>query len=69
MQLDERTKIPLFAVLSALPFVVGGILWLSSIDAKASNSQDEVREMKKILIETHESVIRIEEYLKHKKEF
>lgn len=43
MMIDDRTKVSLYAVACALPFLVGGILWLASIDAKASAAQDELK--------------------------
>lgn len=71
MKLDERTTIPLFAVLTSLPLLVGGILWLTNIDAKASQAltgfeKQEVQtgEQSKLLHEVRDSVIRIEERLK-----
>lgn len=74
MDIDERTRIPLFAVLVSLPVFLGGILWLTAIDTKASNAeasnqrQDEkIEESQKLLLDIRERVIRIEEKLDHEK--
>lgn len=37
--IDDRTKVPLYAVLACIPFIIGAILWLASIDAKANNAE------------------------------
>lgn len=69
--IDEKTGVPLFAVLVALPFVIGGILWLSSIDSKASaagdlaeRSQSVIERQIAILQDIRERIIRIEEQLR-----
>lgn len=66
MKLDERTTVPLFAILMTVPFALGGVLWLTSIDAKATRAQLLFDEQKPIVQKTYESVIRIEEQLKTK---
>lgn len=64
IEIDERTKIPLFAVLAAVPFIVGGLLWLTSIDSKASQANDRVSGVLEMLIDVRERTIRIEQQLK-----
>lgn len=71
MRLDEKTTIPLFGTLLALPVLVGGIFWLTNIDAKSTQalSASEKNEVivgtqGKVLQEIKESVIRIEEKMK-----
>ena len=59
--IDEQTKIPLFAVIVALPFMVGGILWMASVDSKASSAKDDISGIKEILKDVHDRVIRIED--------
>lgn len=64
--IDEKTKIPLFAVIGALliggPVLVGGIYWLSSIDQKASASQQELNGLKPMVKDIEDRVIRIEQH-------
>ena len=74
MRLDEKTTIPLAGVLMSLPVLVGGILWLSNIDAKSTQALSEndkheitLNDQGKTLQEIKEAVIRIEEQLKRKK--
>jgi hypothetical protein len=38
MNLNVKTTIPLFVALGALPFLIGGVFWLSSVDAKATSA-------------------------------
>jgi hypothetical protein len=38
--IDDKTKIPLFVVLGALPFILGGVFWLTSVDAKATKGAE-----------------------------
>jgi hypothetical protein len=67
LEINETTKIPLFAAMAALPVVVGGIIWLTTIDSKASAAQEELRGLKILVIETRDTVIRIEQQLKDSK--
>lgn len=43
-KLNDKTTVPLIAVICSLPFLVGGIMWLSSVDAKATKGA-EAKEM------------------------
>lgn len=47
--IDEKTKIPLFAVIIAIPFLAGGVLWLSTIDGKASAAQEQLNQTRVLL--------------------
>ena len=64
MEIDSRTTIPIFAALGGLPFVIGGILWLTSIDSRASEANKKAFEMSTTVRDIHERVIRIEEHMK-----
>lgn len=66
--LDEKTKISLYAVVCCLPFLIGGILWLASIDAKATLASIDSIEVRKLVYEIHNDVIKIKEHLKIKDE-
>lgn len=62
--IDEKTSVSLFAVLCSLPFVVGAILWLSAVDQKASAANaklDEMSNVKELIQDVRERVIRIEQ--------
>lgn len=47
-KLDEKTTVSLFAVMCALPVLVGGVFWLSSIDAKATQALKETSKIEEI---------------------
>ena len=65
--IDEKTKISLFAVAVAIPFLVGGIIWLTTIETKASAAQNDLRDLRPVVEEIRDRVIRIEEQLKRRK--
>ena len=65
MKLDDKTTISLYAVLASLPFIVGAIMWLTSVDAKATKAA----ESSDLIQDTHTKVIKMEkdiEYIKEK---
>jgi len=62
--ISEKTKIPLFVVVASLPFAVGGIFWLSSVDAKASKAAESAV----VILEIKERVIKIEKDIEYMKE-
>lgn len=39
LDISSKTNVPLFAVLSSVPFIVGGIMWLANVDAKATEAK------------------------------
>lgn len=66
--MDDKTRIPLFAALGTLPFIVGAILWLSNVDAKATESLEMVKAQDPRLWKIEKSLIRIETKLGTKPE-
>lgn len=62
--LNEKTTVPLVGVFVALPTLVGAIVWLTSVDSKASASQQQLEELRPIVAQINERTIRIEEQLK-----
>lgn len=65
-RIDEKTDVKLFAVIASLPFVIGFIFWLSSVDAKATKAAENAELIKEI----HITVIGLKkdvEWLKEKK--
>lgn len=64
MTIDEKSRISFFAVLSSLPFVIAGIVWLTTIDNKASAANEELKGVRSLVLEVRERVIRIEEFQK-----
>lgn len=66
MRLDDKTTVSLWAVVASLPFLVGAIFWLSSVDAKATKAA----ESSELIQDIHIKIIKIEkdvEYLKKKR--
>lgn len=59
--INEKTAIPLFAVVVALPFVVGAIFWLASVDSKATEAKEKLTGVESRLIDIRERLIRIED--------
>lgn len=41
MKIDDKTTIPIVMVLAGLPFIIGAIFWLTSMDAKAQKALDQ----------------------------
>ena len=69
--IDEKTKVPLFAVVISIPFIFGGMLWLTSIDSKASQAKEQLQDaqvqmnaIRTTLDDVRDRVIRIEEKVK-----
>jgi hypothetical protein len=58
--IDEKTKVSLFAAVVCIPFIVGAVLWMSSVDSKASAAQEQTREIKPMLQDILMRLIRIE---------
>ena len=63
MNLNDKTTIPLVAALAALPFIIGALLWLTSIDAKATKGAESAE----VITEIRDRVIRIETILEKRK--
>jgi len=40
-RIDEKSSVPLFAVIVVIPSFIGGIFWLASIDANAKQALKE----------------------------
>lgn len=66
MDLNEKTKIPLFAVLVSLPFVVGFIFWLSTVASDASAAKSETSSIRELVLDIRERIVRIETRLNNK---
>lgn len=68
MDINEQTRVPLFAVLASIPIIIGFIFWMSSLYASVSqaeitnNKQDvKIDQLYELLIDIRDRVIRIEE--------
>lgn len=46
MNLNEKTTIPLWAVIASIPAVIGGIMWLSFIAYTSNSSASQITEIK-----------------------
>lgn len=56
MNINDKSTIPLFIALGSLPFIVGAIFWLSSVDAKATSADNKTE----MLYEIRDRLVRIE---------
>lgn len=56
MTINDKTSISLFAVFAALPVLVGGLVWLTSIDSKANQALKQTEKIDYI----EKALIRIE---------
>lgn len=43
--LDNRTHIPLFAIIGSIPVIAGFIFWLSSVAFSASSAEKKIKEL------------------------
>lgn len=68
MVIDEKTKVSLYAACALLPFLIGAILWLSSVASDAKEAKAQTTELNMLVRDIHERVIRIEERQKYKGE-
>jgi hypothetical protein len=59
--IDEKTRVSFFAVCCALPFVIGAIMWLTNVDAKATQARDEVMGLRALTIDIRERQVRMEQ--------
>lgn len=64
MQLDDKSTVNLFAALATAPFIIGGVLWLTSIDAKATKAVENAELIKEI----HVTVIELRKDIEHLKD-
>lgn len=48
-EITDKTRVPLFAALGVLPILFGGMIWLTSIDSKASSAKEQLTELKPML--------------------
>ena len=67
MDITSSTKIQLWGVLAAVPFLIGGIMWLTTIYStaveaqRANEKQDQkIESQMNLLLDIRERVIRIE---------
>jgi hypothetical protein len=74
MDISDRTRVPLFAVLAALPIIAGFIFWLSTIYAMAASAVDanvaqdvKIEQTRELLLDIRDRIIRIEEKLSHER--
>ena len=68
MDIDQKTTVSLFAVIAALPFIIGALLWLSAVASDAKEAKAQTTDLKSLVLDVRERVIRIEEHQKQKGE-
>ncbi|HNC40290.1 MAG TPA: hypothetical protein PK522_00745 [Nitrosomonas sp.] len=61
--IDEKTGVPMFAVITAVPTLFGFIIWLSSISFTANSAKSEVAELKSKQNAQNELLLNIKEDL------
>jgi len=68
LRINEKTTIPVWSVFTAIPFVVGAILWISAVAYDVAQAKSSVNKLEQsqeknsdILLEIRERIIRIEE--------
>lgn len=73
IELNNYTKIPLFAVLSVIPMLIVAMFWLTSIYSIAAEAQKtndrqdrQIQNQTEILTDIRDRIIRIEEHLKQR---
>jgi hypothetical protein len=69
--IDEKTHVPLFAVLIALPAVTACVVWMADVNSRGEANAQRISEHERqldsqmgILSEIRDRVIRIEEQIK-----
>ena len=72
MDINERTKIPLFAVIGSIPIIVGGIFWLTVIYAQVSEAarinsrqDEEIYRQGQVLNQIGADIAEIKEHLRN----
>ena len=75
MDISDKTKVPLFAVLALTPIFFGAIFWLSYIYVSLENAnainvkqEDKIDDMRLLMIDVRDRLIRIESEVKYKKQ-
>ncbi len=62
--IDQNTKVSMYLVGVSIPFVVSAVFWFSSVSSEAKEAKAEVKELSHLVLEIHDSIIRIETILK-----
>jgi hypothetical protein len=60
----SKANIPLLAALASTPFIIGAVMWLSSVDAKATRADSKTE----LLYEMHEDIKLIRKDIEYIKE-
>lgn len=71
MEINDKTKIPLYSVLGTVPFIIGGIMWLTVISVRAETSEkvnekqdQKLEQQQSLLIDIRDDVREIKAQLK-----
>lgn len=65
MKLDQRLNLAIMIGI-CLPPVIALIVWLVTIDSRATAAQNDLNGVREILVDVHDRVIKIEEYMKYR---
>lgn len=74
MTIDDKTNVSFYTILAIIPFIISGIVWVSSIasmaqenkiiagmqDKRQDAQRDNIKEQRALLVEIKERLIRIE---------
>lgn len=74
MTLDDKTNISFYTIMAVAPFLISGVIWVSSISSVAQENRiitslqdkrldaqrDNIKEQRALLVEIKERLIRIE---------
>jgi len=73
MRLDDKTLIPLWSVVTAIPFIIGAIMWITYVYSDVAQAKENIDKLEKhqdrnsdLLLEIRDRVIRIEERITDK---
>ena len=64
MEIDHKTRVSLFAAVTALPFLIGAILWLSSVATDAKEAKVQTAVFMTLILDVRDRLVRIEEHQK-----
>jgi hypothetical protein len=67
MDISEKTKLPLFAVLVSLPFMIGAIMWFTTVAGDASRASADVKSVRELVLDLRDRMVRIEILLSKEK--
>lgn len=68
MDIDHKSKVPLFAVLISIPVLISCVAYAVTIDWKASSAYQETKDLRSLVLDIKQDLIKIKVHLKIKEE-